>query len=294
MTAKNEPIIRTLTADDQAALERFLLPHIESSMFLLANSRSAGLVDYGDRFQGTYAAAFEEDAIVGVVAHFRNGYLIPQSPVHLDALWRAAVEESGRPIVGTNGPAEQAFAIVDALGLKENDLRMHSRESLYRLDLDRLVVPLALVDGTLQGRPIGADDVDTITAWAVAYMQEALYENDADLLTRARARVDHGIASGTTWLVEEMGRPVAMSSFNAVMAEAVQVGGVYTPPELRGRYYARAAVAQSLLDARANGVRLAVLFTGSDHIAAHRSYSSLGFEIVGEYAIVAFHQPVPI
>lgn len=42
---------------DEAALERFLRAHADSSMFLRANARRAGLVDRGQRLQATYVAA---------------------------------------------------------------------------------------------------------------------------------------------------------------------------------------------------------------------------------------------
>jgi predicted GNAT family acetyltransferase len=61
---------------------------------------------------------------------------------------------------------------------------------------------------------------------------------------------------------------------------------VYTPPSLRGRGYARAVVAGSLLAARARGVRQAVLFTGKDNDHAQRAYRALGFTVVGDYGVV--------
>ena len=64
------------------------------------------------------------------------------------------------------------------------------------------------------------------------------------------------------------------------------MGGVWTPPERRGRGYARAVVAASLLDARAEGVERAVLFT--ENPVARRAYEALGFRRVGEYGLVIF------
>ena len=80
--------------------------------------------------------------------------------------------------------------------------------------------------------------------------------------------------------------PVSYSAFNASLPEIVQVGGVWTPPEQRGRGYARAVVAGSLLDARAERVVRAVLFT--ENPAARRAYEALGFQRVGEYGLGDF------
>ena len=64
-------------------------------MFLIGNMRSAGLVDRGQSYQGTYAAAFEDGEIAGVVAHDWNGNLVFQAPAHPEALWRAGLSSSG-------------------------------------------------------------------------------------------------------------------------------------------------------------------------------------------------------
>ena len=63
------PDIRILQPRDQGALEAFLRPRVESSMFLIGNLRVVGLRDTGQPYTGTYAAAFDGGAIVAVVAH---------------------------------------------------------------------------------------------------------------------------------------------------------------------------------------------------------------------------------
>jgi hypothetical protein len=83
--------IRILQSGDQSALEAFFLPLLDSSMFLLGNSRSGGLLDRGQRFQGTYAAAFEGERIVGVAAVYWNGSLVLQAPQHLHEVWRGGI-----------------------------------------------------------------------------------------------------------------------------------------------------------------------------------------------------------
>lgn len=98
--------------------------------------------------------------------------------------------------------------------------------------------------------------------------------------------MESSLERGDTWLLEDDGRPVAVTSFNAALAEVVQVGGVWTPPDRRGRGYGRAVVAASLLDARAEGVGRTVLFTGEANEPAIRAYLALGFQRVGDYRVV--------
>ncbi len=82
-----------------------------------------------------------------------------------------------------------------------------------------------------------------------------------------------------------------MSGFNTRIPEAVQVGGVYTPPALRSRGYARCVVAASLLAARDEGAALGVLFTGEDNIPAQRAYIALGFRHVGAFGLTLLREP---
>jgi len=81
-------------------------------------------------------------------------------------------------------------------------------------------------------------------------------------------------------------RPVAYSVFNAMLPDIVQIGGVWTPPECRGRGYARSVVAGSLVAARTQGVARAVLFADPLNAAARAAYLSIGFAIVGDYGLV--------
>jgi hypothetical protein len=60
--------VRILGPGDEERLERLLAAHADSSMFLRSNRRAAGLVDRGEPYQGTYAAALSGDDVVAVAA----------------------------------------------------------------------------------------------------------------------------------------------------------------------------------------------------------------------------------
>jgi predicted GNAT family acetyltransferase len=143
-----------------------------------------------------------------------------------------------------------------------------------------------------------AADVERAAGWSVDFAVESMGEQDAPKLHRStRASVQRKLDSGHLWLVEARGpagawAPVAMSGFNAALDEAVQIGPVYTPPELRRRGYARASVAASLLDARADGVQTAVLFTGEENLPAQKAYTALGFRHVGMFRLVLLKTPL--
>lgn len=287
------PTIRILQPGDETALEAFLLPRVETSMFLIGNLRSTGFTDSGQAYEGTYAGAFEAGRIVGVVAHYWNQVLVFQAPAHLDALWRAAVRASGRPVGGLIGPSDQVDGVEKTLEVDDANLQMDETEKLYSLRLDELIVPGDLDSGMVQGQRIESRDLELLTRWRVAYALEALGEEDSPRLReRTRASMERSLKEQRTWVLEHGGEPVACSSFNAAIKEAVQVGGVWTPPELRSRGFGRAVVAASLLDARAEGVTTAILFTPEDNIPAQRAYEALGFRHIDSYRIVLFKSPL--
>jgi predicted GNAT family acetyltransferase len=182
---------------------------------------------------------------------------------------------------------------MDALKAEPANLQVDETELLYILPLDQLSVPAALATGALYGRPTAACDLDQVADWWMAYGVEILGEQDTTTgREQRRIQAESAIAEARTWVLEEHSRLVAMSSFNARIREAVQIGGVYTPPALRGQGYARAVVAASLLGARSQGAHLATLFTGVHNLAAQRAYEALGFQVVGDYRLVTFRTPL--
>jgi RimJ/RimL family protein N-acetyltransferase len=278
--------LRVLQPGDQPLLEAFLLPRLAESMILLGNSRAVGLEDRGEFLHGTYVAAFDDGAISAVVAHAWNGNLVLQTPHSAELLCRAVLRATGRPLAGMLGPNAQVAAALAGLRIAPAELQLDSIELLYALDLAVLRVPAALRDGSVRVRRGEPGDVAQLARLRAEYNIEALHEPDVpELIERSRESEARAVHQRRVWLALHDGAIVATTGFNATIAEAVQIGGVFTPVPLRSRGYARAAVAQSLLDARADGARTAVLFTGDDNPAAQRAYEALGFERVGDYRI---------
>ena len=174
-----------------------------------------------------------------------------------------------------------------ALRLKSEAASYNRDEWLYGLDLVDLIVPLALSTGVVACRAPLPGERDTLCAWRRAYDMEALGAADTEETRLRSARsLDQQIADGNAWIALEHAAPVSLSSFNAVLPDIVQLGGIYTPPELRGRGFARVAVAASLVAARERGAERAVLFTSNP--SAARAYEALGFLRIGGYAVTLF------
>ena len=280
--------LKTLSLGDEAALEAFLAPRAVDSMFLRSNAKQAGLVDRGQPFQGTYVAAVEGGSVTAVAAHFWNGMLILQAPdpETREAVARAAIARSGRGIKGLTGPWEQVDSVRKALGMESREASLDSREDLFTLPLADLRVPELLASGRVRCRRPRADELELAARWRLDFSREALGRDGG--LDAARGEVARLQELDSQWILLEENRPVAYSAFNARLPDVVQIGGVWTPPELRGRGYGRAVVAGSLLDARSAGAALAVLFTGEENVSARRAYEALGFRVVGDYGLVIY------
>lgn len=274
-----------LSSGDESKLETFLASHRDSSMFLRANAQRAGLVDRGEPFQATYAAAVEDGRVIGVAAHGWNGTLLMQAPVQAGDLARAAVAGSGRRVTGLMGPLAHVREARSALGLDTADASVEGSEWLYALDVSGFVVPAVASNPAIVCRPPLADERDLLCAWRIAYDIEVLGAVDSPESRRRSAEfLDRQIAGGNAWIALDDGVPISLSGFNATLPDIVQLGGIYTPPALRGRGYAKVVVAASLVAARDRGASRAVLFTNSP--SACRTYEALGFQLVGDYSLV--------
>lgn len=296
-----EPTIRVLEPGDEPAVEAFLQRHAEQSMFLRSNLAQAGLIDRGERFQGTWTAAFDGPSVVAVATVFWNGMMVLQAPTHLDAVVQRAARDAPRPLNGFVGPWEQADAARRRLGLHSAPMRRDTPEILYALDLRDLIVPDALVQHRLQCRLAREADVPTLVEWYVDYNAETLgVPKDAESHRQCTERVRDYTGAGTQWVVVDVtgevthgpaGRLVASSTFNATLPDCVQIGGVWTPPMWRGKGFARAVVAGSLMNAAKQGVERSILFTGHDNVAAQRAYVGIGFRAIGNYGLIIFDAP---
>ncbi|BAZ02029.1 GCN5-related N-acetyltransferase [Tolypothrix tenuis PCC 7101] len=287
------PTIRTLQPGDEMLLENFLLQHIDTSMFLRSNWREAGLVDGGEMFQGTYIAALLDNNIVAVAAHYWNGMVVVQAPVYLPEVVQTAVTQSHRAISGIAGPAAQVEVTKQVLGLANHPTNIDERELLFSLALSDLQIPPALASGEVKCRLPHQEEFDLLAEWYVAYDLETLKKSETpDLYTTARQEIAAHQANATHWVLIVEDKPVAYSTFNARLPDIVQIGGVWTPPALRGKGYARSVVAGSLLEARSQGVERAILFTQQTNLAAQAAYRSIGFRTTGEeFGLVLFEMP---
>lgn len=148
------------------------------------------------------------------------------------------------------------------------------RERIYQLDT---VIPVA--DGPGELRRATEVDRPLLVAWLNAFGDEAMTpgeQMDADAwVTAALTSPTRGV-----FLWEDAGRPVSLAAYGNPTPRGIRIGPVYTPPELRRRGYASAAVAalsQRLLD---EGRQFCFLFTDLANPTSNKIYQSIGYRPV--------------
>ncbi|HHL20364.1 MAG TPA: N-acetyltransferase, partial [Aliiroseovarius sp.] len=249
-------VIRAARAGDETAIQAFLSRHAETSMFLRANLHRFGLFDR-DHPNATEYFVEDQNGITGVFGRSNSGFLLVQAPEATAHFWdQISALMQGRHVVGMSGAPAQVSALKRGLGLEGAAFAIDDAEPLYRLDLDQLQAP----EGAEIRAPVRADG-PLLRDWTYDYDVNTLGVPDSPgTRDRIKAEVTRMIDAGTTRLLIENGQPVAKTAFNAVLPDMVQIGGVYTPPPLRNRGYGRRVVAAHLAEARAQGVRTAILF----------------------------------
>lgn len=222
--------------------------------------------------------------VTDLIAITEDGYVFPCCPGVSQRDLRAAL--SDRPIRAVIGEAAEVAAFRHVFDLR-TPAELDVVEPVYALDVALLILPD--LDG-LALRSLAAAPRDLLIAWRAAYCTEIMSCPVAEALRRAADDIDSFLASGHYRVLFDGDRPVAMTGFNAISNAAFQVGNVFTPPRLRGRGYARRAVAHHIAEYAGTG--LTQVFLSAANPAAARAYQAIGFRREGTLAIVVYPQPI--
>jgi predicted GNAT family acetyltransferase len=124
-------------------------------------------------------------------------------------------------------------------------------------------------------------DVALVAEWAAGFVR------DTGVDTRPEEFGEHLLRAGGLYVWED-GVPRSMVGVNRTSTNGATIGAVYTPPELRGRGYASAAVAelsQRLLDA---GRKFCTLYTDVANPTSNKIYRAVGFRPGPESVLIRF------
>lgn len=268
------------TLADRPAIEAFLNTHAATSMFPLSNLARHGMQGGHPRACSFYIRR-DADQISDVLTVSDEGVLFPQCPKGFDGV-DAIFQGTG--VKAVLGDADQVAEIRAVLGLTHK-AQLDTVEPAYTLRLQDLRVP----DTDLTLRALQDVPRDTLIRWRAAYNVESLDVPSGKAVNNAESDIDIYIANDSHRSLWDGAKPVAMTGFNAILPNIVQIGGVYTPPDLRSRGYGRTAVALHLAAAFDAGVSQAVLFAANE--PAERAYRAIGFVPNGQFAIAFYDVP---
>ncbi len=276
---------REASPDEAANIAGFLRKYLDQAMFPLAN-----LVGHGMGREGRYQMRFwlkgRGSAIEAALGLSAMGVLLPVLPgVATRDLVAFRETLGGETLRGIIGAPHWAEHIAAALQIPPEAVQHIDDEPGFALDLAALAVP---GDPSLKLRKPDDSDSPRLVLWRATYLGEVMGTPPDRREAVAKEEIETYLARGSHRLLMRHGEPVAFTGFNATLPEAVQIGGVFTPPELRGRGYARAAVSLHLAEARDAGVLRAVLFAANE--AAARAYRSIGFRPNGHMRMMLFRE----
>jgi predicted GNAT family acetyltransferase len=155
-------------------------------------------------------------------------------------------------------------------------------ERIYQL---RQVIPPRPVSGSM--RHIAEADHDLLYVWLSDFIHEALGDgapDTADSIIEPRLR---GGSSGMYIWVDD--KPVSIAGFGKPTPHGIRIGPVYTPPDLRGRGYASALVAQTSQRLLDEGRQFCFLFTDLANLTSNHVYQQIGYEPVSDATVYVFH-----
>jgi len=191
-----------------------------------------------------------------------------------------------RHIVGPEDATTLFFQSYESQGAP---VRWTRREPVYLVDSPEAARAHGRIDKLRQADPYDLEEIVQNSA------QQHIDDLDDDRFAADPAgfRIRHqtDIQQQRWWVLREGGRIVFQVHVGAENREAVQIGGVFTPPDLRGQGIATRGVAAVVL--RLLSRRPAVmLFCGEDNGAARRVYEKVGFGVISNFRSWLLEEPL--
>ncbi len=268
-------LVRPLEAGDAAAFEelcstdplRFLTPQMNIELFGFQGGviRSWGAFQPGSR------------TMFGILLRYSNTVIIADRYGETAAAFAPLIDgELG--VAGIRGTSETIYKL-------RSLLRRYHPTGVEKSLFLQLTQPPKCSDEVLQqARRARLEDLNSLAA---------LYAN-AWTMYRSRINVASKLAETRIFVVEEAGlgnqpsQIVSCALLNMESAGAGLIGGVFTSPTARGKGYAAACTAALSLDLQASG-KLPCLYY--ENPVAGRVYHRLGYEEVGQWAVLYLEKP---
>ena len=217
-------------------------------------------------------------AICATVMFSRKRWIIAGNEMNaaLQACVANALLPLGLSTDGIFGQTEPATALASMLmpGLApKREMVAHALETLSQVPLPAGRMKVA-----------GLEEVDLCTDWLCRFNEE-LEMTPKQTVDQIREKLVARANQGKTFLwMDESETPVSMAVEVRETPQAGIIGGVFTPPELRGRGLARACVHQATAELLRRGKRLCGLFTDKHNPVSNRIYHQIGYRPIAEFA----------
>ena len=175
---------------------------------------------------------------------------------------------------GVTGPRQAAASFAAAwLGLSGGRATISMRQRLHRIE--RVNADLPAIQGVL--REVLASERDLAVQWAMAFAREAIPNRQSE----AEESVDRHLRRRTLYFWDD-GRPVTMCATPGGAPSGARITLVYTPPDLRRRGYATAAVSALTRRLLESGSRYCCLYTDLANPTSNSVYRRIGYRPVCE------------
>jgi RimJ/RimL family protein N-acetyltransferase len=143
-----------------------------------------------------------------------------------------------------------------------------------------LLQPSPAAFGQAHLRPANLTELELIAGWFYGFSFEVFKIADQ---ARARQAAEQRIRDGDVFVWDDGGQAVSMAMKNRPTRRSICVSQVYTPPELRGKGYATACVADLSRQLLHSGWEFCTLFVDVNNLSAYRAYQKIGYRLVSDY-----------
>jgi uncharacterized protein len=205
--------------------------------------------------------------------------VLTRAPREALAAWLDRLESEDLAPPGVSAVPETAeFAARDWCARK--GLSFSQKMNLWIYRLDRLPV---LHPAPGAARAARGDDVDRLVEWTEAFSRETGAEDPV----KARERVEGFFRKGSLWVWED-GALSSLAGYSGPTPTGIRINMVYTPPENRGRGYAKALVSTLSRFLLSQGLRSCFLFADRNNPASNALYRKIGYEYVADWWMLEF------
>lgn len=258
---------------------------LEDNRSFLEENEAVVQLNYGnassnrekDCHPGLLFGRYEEDGrMLLLFGHTQPWNVCLDAPQGDERSMQAAAElatylrEENVEITGVNAREELAQAFMQAYGG-----RFRLRTGMDIMVLKDLIEPPAVPCSI---RRAGAADTDLVLEWLCGLFWDIDHrESTPSEYEHWRPRVENG---QVYLCVDPQGVPVSMATAIRDLPRGISVGGVYTPPEYRGRGYCQNTVATLCREKLAAGREYCTLFVDKANPISNRVYEKIGFVVV--------------